>query len=78
MKKEILPAVRDEIHRDTQQNAPPHRQDTGTGFTGNTQYPDERVEGEPENNWWSTYVITAGRLVMLQGIAENQVWQIIY
>ena len=37
MKKEIIAAVRDEIRRDTHQNAPPHRQDTGTGFTGNTQ-----------------------------------------
>ena len=39
MKKEIIAAVKDEMRRDTQQNAPPHRQDTGTGFIGNTQYP---------------------------------------
>ena len=45
MKKEIIAAVRDEIRRDTHQNAPPHRQDTGSGFTGNTQYPRRESRG---------------------------------
>ena len=46
MKKEIIAAVRDEIRRDNHQNAPPHRQDTGTGFTGNTQYPQRESRGQ--------------------------------
>ena len=45
MKKEIIAAVRDEIRRDTHQNAPPHRQDTGTGFTGTTQHPRRESRG---------------------------------
>ena len=79
MKKETIAAVRDEIRKGTQQNVTSYRQGAVLDLLVITDIPVGRAEGgTSEQQMVNRFVIAAERLVMMQGIAKNQVWQIIY